>query len=88
MWERKMMGPTESPYHACQAVTWAKSISMGDRLESNNHFAWDKVVLNLPVTKEYDFQRPWLFKKVFDGLLAMDLFIYVDYGQPNGPTGT
>ena len=24
MWERKMMGLTDSPYHACKAVTWEK----------------------------------------------------------------
>ena len=33
-----MMGLTELPYHACQAVTWAKCIDMGYRLESNNDF--------------------------------------------------
>ena len=42
------MGITGSPYHACQVVTWAKSIAMGDRINQNNPFAWEKVVLNLP----------------------------------------
>ena len=40
IWEQKMMELTNSPYHSCQAVTWAKSIAMGDRLDSNNPFAW------------------------------------------------
>ena len=35
-----MMGIADSPYHVCQAVTWAKYIAMGDRLDSNNPFAW------------------------------------------------
>ena len=43
---------TDSPYHACQAVTWDKCIAMGDRLDSNNPFSLEKVVLNLPGTKE------------------------------------
>ena len=33
------MGFTDSSYHACQAVTWEKGISMGDRLDSNNTFS-------------------------------------------------
>ena len=49
-WERKMMGITDSPYYACQVVTWDKCISMGDQIDRNNSFAWDKVVLNLPGT--------------------------------------
>ena len=53
---------------------------MGDQINPNNPFAWDKVVLNLPGAEEYDFHRPWVFKKKVDGLLDADLFIYVDYG--------
>ena len=41
-------------------------------------------MLNLPGTKEYDCQRPWVFKKRVDELL--DLFIYVDNDQPIGST--
>ena len=44
------MGITDSPYHNCQAVMLAKCIAMGDRLNSNNTFVWDKVVLNLSGT--------------------------------------
>ena len=81
-----MMGLTDSPYHVCQAVPWAKCIAIGDRLDSNNPFAWDKVVLNLPGTEIYDFHRTWVFKQTVDGLLAADLFIYVDSGRLIGPT--
>ena len=86
MWERKIMGLTDSPYHSCQAVTWANCIAIRDRLNSNNPFAWDKVVLKLLGTDEYDCHIPWFFKQRVDGLLAEDLFIYVDYGRPIGPT--
>ena len=80
------MGLTDPPYHACQAVTWAKCIAMGDRLDSNNNFAWEKVVLNLSGTEEYDCQSSWVFKKRVDGLLDSDLSIYVEDGRPIGPT--
>ena len=81
-----MLGITDSPHHACQAVTWAKCIAIGDQLEPNNLFAWKKVVLNLPGTKEYYFQKPWVFKQRVDGLLTAELFICVDNGQTIGPT--
>ena len=77
---------TDSQYHACQAVTWAKGIAMGDSIDSNNPFAWDKVVLNLPGTEGYDCHRPWVFNQSFDGFWVEDLFIYVDDGRPIGPT--
>ena len=64
------MGLTYSPYHACQAVTWDKSIAMGNRLELKNNFAWEKLVFKFPETKEYDCQRPWVFKKRIDWMLA------------------
>ena len=80
------MGLKVSPYHACKAVTWAKCISMGDRLDSNNPFAWDKVVLKLPGTEVYACLIPWVFKQRVYGLLAADLFIYVDDGRPIRPT--
>ena len=85
-WERNIMGLTDSPYHACQAVTWAKGIVMGDSIDSNNTFAWDKMVLKLPGTEGYDCHRPWVFNQRVDGLLVEDLFIYVDYGRPIGTT--
>ena len=36
---------------------WAKCIAIGDRLGSDNIFAWEKVVLNFLGTEEYDCQR-------------------------------
>ena len=69
-------------------MTWDKSIDTGYRLDSNNSFAWDRVVLKLPGTKEYDCQRPWVFNQSVDGLLAAELFIYVDESRTIGPTET
>ena len=44
--------------------------------------------MNLPGTEESYFQRPWVFNQRVDGLLAAELFIYVDDGRPIGPTKT
>ena len=82
------MGITDLTYHAFQAVMWSKSISMGDQLDLDNPFSWEKVVLNIPGTKEYDYQQPWVFKKRVDGLLAVDLLISVENRQTIGPTKT
>ena len=81
-----MMRIIDSPYHEFKAVMWAKCIAMGDQLDPNKPFAWEKAVMNLPRTEEYDCQRTWLFNQSVDGLLAEDLFIYVDDGRPIGPT--
>ena len=37
-------------YNASQEVTWAKCIYMGDQINPNDPFSWEKVVLNLPRT--------------------------------------
>ena len=43
-------------------------------------------MLNLPGIEEYYCHRPWMFKQRGDGLLASELFIYVDHERPIGPT--
>ena len=37
-WESLMMGITNLTYHACQSVTWAKEISMGNKRKMKNNF--------------------------------------------------
>ena len=59
---------------------------MGDRLDANNMFAWDKVVLNLLGKEEYDCHITWLFNQKDDGLLVADILIYVDDERLIGPT--
>ena len=67
-----MMGITDSPYHACQAVTWDKCISMGDRIDPNNPFEWEEVVLKFLGTEECDCKSPWVFKQSVDGFLVVE----------------
>ena len=80
------MGITDSPYHPCQAVTWAKSIVLRDRRESDNTFSWYRVVVNITGLEGYNCKIPWVYKERGDGLIAADLFICVDDGLTIGPT--
>ena len=43
-------------------------------------------MLNLPGIEEYYCHRPWMFKQRGDGLLAADLFFYMDNGRRIEPT--
>ena len=80
------MGLIDSPYHACQVVTWDKSVALGYRQSLNNPFGWDKVVVNLPVTTTYYYQLPWFYKERRDGLIVANWFVYVGDGRPIVPT--
>ena len=75
-----MMGLTDSIYHACQAVTWANIVTLGDRQNIKNHFGWEKVVIKFPGTTAYDCQKPWVHKESRGGLITSNLFVYVDDG--------
>ena len=77
---------TDSPYHAWQSVTWAKTIAMGDHREPRNPFKWDRVVLNFPRSEGYDCKCPWLYKEHKGDMIVSDLFVFVDYCRPIGPT--
>jgi hypothetical protein len=58
----------------------------GDRRVRSNPFHWDKVVMNLPGSKGYRANLPWVMKIRWDGDLAAKVFVYVDDGRPTGPT--
>lgn len=85
-WARCAMGLRTSPYQAIQAMTWAKEIILGDRLDQENVFRWDRVVFNLPGMVDYDPSKSWACKVRKDGTLACDVFIYVDDCRYTGPT--
>ena len=82
------MGLTYSPYHVCQALTWAKSVELGNRWIINNPFGGDKVVVDLPVKTAYYCQYPWVYNESIDALVSYDLFVHVYDGRPIGPTET
>ena len=51
-WHRSGMGLKTSPYQACQAMMVVEEVVKGDRKDDKNPFRWDKVVWNLPGSKD------------------------------------
>lgn len=60
-WTRTLMGFKPSPYVCTQMFSWGEELIVGDRTELDNPFHWDKVVLNLPGTNEYDPTMPVVY---------------------------
>jgi len=85
-WCRATMGLTDSPYRAIQIMLWAKELVLGDRRDETNPFRWNHVELNLLGSKTYDASRPSVSKRRADGILAADMFQYVDDLRPVGPS--
>ena len=85
-WNRLAMGLRNSPYNAIQGMMVAKDEILGDRTNENNVFRWDAVRLNLPGSKEYDPSKSWIAKIRKDGVVAADVFIYVDDVRTSAPS--
>jgi len=85
-WSRPAMGLRPSPYTAVKGILWADEVIKGDPDKPDNVFRWSKVRLNLPGDKGYDPTLPWVSKIRKDGMLASDLFIYINDLRPTGPT--
>ena len=86
IWEIKMMGLTDSPYNACQDVTWAKKIALGNWRVTSNLFKWDRVVVKFMESEVYDYKRSWLYKERKDGMISAEPLNDVDDGRPIVPT--
>ena len=86
MWERNWMGLRDSPYRSLQWQARLKLEVYGDRRALANPFHWDRVVFNLPGSKGYRANLPWVMKIRWDGQLAAEVFVYIDDGRATGPT--
>ena len=60
-WERNWMGLRDSPYRSLQWQARLKLELYGDRRIRSNPFHWEKVVFNLPGSKGYRADLPWVF---------------------------
>lgn len=86
-WGRCGMGFRSSPYQAVQGILWAEEMIFGNPTDATNVFRFDSVILNLPGCSSYEPARPWVYKfRRTDGVIACDLFIYVDDLRPTGPS--
>jgi hypothetical protein len=81
------MGLRSSPFQCVQGMGIAEEVIRGNRHDPNNVFRWHSVVLNLLGSEDYDPSRPWVAKyQMEEGVLAADLFIFVDDLRPTGPS--
>jgi hypothetical protein len=81
------MGLWDSPYHSLQWQARLKLEVYTNRwLRANYTFHWDRVVFNLPWSRGYRADLPWVIKVRWDGELAAKVFVYIDEGRPTGPT--
>jgi hypothetical protein len=76
----------DSPYHSLQWQVRLKLEVYGDRRLRTNLFHWEKVIFNLPGSKGYRADLPWVMKIRGDGDLAVEVFVYVDDGRAIEPT--
>ncbi len=83
-WERNWMGLRDSPYRSLQWQVRLNFEVYGDRRNTDNPFHWDRVEFNLPGSKGYRSDLPWVMKIRSDGHLASEIFVYVDDGRPTG----
>ena len=78
-WSRTLMGFKPSPYICTQTFAWGEEIIIGDRLDITNPFYWDRVILNLPGTINYDPQMSVVYKwNSLDECLAAFFGTYID----------
>eukprot|EP00804_Cyclotella_cryptica_P009181 CCRYP_003237-RA/>CCRYP_003237-RA protein AED:0.49 eAED:0.30 QI:0/0/0/0.75/1/1/4/0/697 len=64
----------------------AEEVIRGDKADSMNPFQWNSVRLNLPGTSSYDPTTSWIAKVREDGLVACELFTFVDDERVTGAT--
>jgi hypothetical protein len=85
-WDQNWMGLRDSPYGSLQWQARLKLEVYGDRQVIANPFHWDKVVFNLPGSKGYQADLPWVMKIRWDGKFCAEVFVYVNDGRPTRPT--
>jgi len=86
-WTRTLMGFKSSPFVCTQTFALSEEIIVGDHLEIGNLFYWDKVILNLPGTKEYDPTMPRVYRwNSKQNRMACFFGTYIDDIRTRGPT--
>ena len=85
-WERLLMGYCPSPYLTTREMKKVEARTKGNRHYQDNVFRWEKIVLNLPGKTDYNPSKPWVYKVRTDGVIAGNLFSYIDDYQNTGPS--
>jgi hypothetical protein len=69
------MGLRDSPYRSLQWQVRLKLEVYGDCRVLDNPYHWDRVEYNLPGSKGYRADLPWVMKIRADGHLAAEIFV-------------
>ena len=78
-WCRTWMGLKPSPYRAARFFYFMEEYILGDHTELTNHFRWDKIILNLPGSKQFNPTLPFVIKWDAERtLIAAAIKAYVD----------
>ncbi len=80
------MGFKPSPYNSIKTALVVEEVAKGDRRSESNPFQWDHVRLNLPGNADYDPSISWISKIREDGLIACEIFTFVDDERLSGAT--
>mmetsp|Transcript_3766 Transcript_3766/g.5133 ORF Transcript_3766/g.5133 Transcript_3766/m.5133 type:complete len:353 (+) Transcript_3766:4123-5181(+) len=86
MWVRNAMGLKPSPYASVQLALRAKVIMLRNKSDIKNPFHWSKWVFNLPGSELYDPTKSWAYQVRSDGLMAVNVLMYVDDLRVTAPT--
>ncbi len=82
--EHNWMGIRDSPYQSLQWQMRLKFEIYRDQKDTVNPFHWDRVELNLPGSRGYRLDLPWVMKIRKNSHLVVEIFVYVDDGRPTG----
>ena len=69
------MGLRDSPYRSLQWQVRLNYEVYGDRKDQTNPYHWARVEFNLPGSKGYRSDLPWIMKLREDGHLAVEIFV-------------
>ncbi len=95
VWDRNLMGFVALPYYSIKmALMMAKEVCKGNCFEIGvgcdgkrlNPFQWKRIKLNLLGTKDYNPCVSWITDRREDGMMACNMFTFVDNEQVVGPT--
>jgi hypothetical protein len=75
------MGLHDFLYRSLQWQTWLKFEIYGNRELLSNPFHWERVKFNLPGSRGYRSDLPWVMKIREDDHLAAEVFEYINDGQ-------
>ena len=79
VWTTLWMGFAPSSANAVRHLSLAQEVAKGDPLDPSNPFRWDRVVMNMPASEEFDPSMPWIYKRNDRvGKIAGDCVTFVD----------